>query len=151
MNPDKKIRRLQSLLYTSGAGTVLFSIWSGIRGIALFFEELREKQSVWNEILNNEVAGILVFFLMLCIICVYVYIGRKAMMTSLGRKTSNNYIVLSILLVISSAKSYISDFFTLAPSEWIHTGGIVLSVIDFTSLVILAEVAVFSILLKKLR
>ena len=72
-------------------------------------------------------------------------------MTSLGRKTSNNYIVLSILLVISSAKSYISDFFTLAPSEWIHTGGIVLSVIDFTSLVILAEVSVFSILLKKLR
>lgn len=99
----------------------------------------------------NVLAGILVFFLMFCMTGVYIYIGRKAILTSLGRKTSCKYIVLSIIWVASSAKSYVSAFLTRNPAEWIHEGGIVLSVIDFTSLVILAEVAVFSILLKKLR
>ena len=36
MNPNKKIRRLQSMLYTSGAGIILFSLWFGIQGVEFF-------------------------------------------------------------------------------------------------------------------
>ena len=43
MNPDKKVRRVQSLLYTSGVGVILFSIWTGLRGIEGLFE-------VWSEL-----------------------------------------------------------------------------------------------------
>lgn len=155
MNPDKKIRRLQSLLYTSGVGTILFSLWSGIRGIEIIFAALREGRITGDGIIDdrylNVFAGILAFFLMFCVVGAYVYIGRKAIRTSLGEKTSWKYIVLSVFFVVSSARSYVSAIFTLPPAEWIRDGGMILSLIDFTSLVILAEVAVFSILLKKQR
>lgn len=49
MNPDKKVRRVQSLLYTSGLGTVLFSIWSGIRGLESLFE-------IWKELAQEHEA-----------------------------------------------------------------------------------------------
>lgn len=155
MNPSKKIRRLQSLLYTSGAGTILFSLWSGIRGIQIFFEKFRELRAAGDEILNQKYmgvfAGILMFILLFCVVGVYVYIGRKAMRASLGKKTGSRYILVAILVLINSVHSYVSDFLTLSLSEWIHKDGIMLSVIDFTSSVILAEVVVFSILLKKMR
>ena len=38
MNPDKRVRRVQSLLYTNGVGVILFSIWTGLRGIESLFE-----------------------------------------------------------------------------------------------------------------
>ena len=152
MNPNKKIRRLQSLLYTSGFGTILFSLWWGIRGTGIMYTLLREipisGEDVISDEMMNRIAMILVVFIVTCLIGVYLYIGRKAMLASLGRKTSNKYIVLAVFFLAGSIETYISNLFTRSPAQWFNLGGIVLSLIDFTSNVILAEVIVFSILLK---
>ncbi len=152
MNPNKKIRRLQSLLYTSGVGTILFSLWWGIRGTGIVYALLKEMPISGDGGISAEtmtrIAGILIFLIVSCLIGVYLYIGRKAMLTSLGKKTGNLYIVLAILFLADSIKAYISNMINLPPSQWINTGGIMLSMIDLTSNVILAEVVVFSILLK---
>ncbi|WP_432627317.1 hypothetical protein [Brotaphodocola sp.] len=155
MNPNKKIRRLQSLLYTSGAGIILFSLWSGIRGIESFYRTLRETPEVLREILNDRtqsiVLGIVIFFMFFGVIGIYVYIGRKAILTSLGQKTGRKYLILASVTFVSSMALYLSEFFTSSPSEWLHIDDLILTLIDLTSDVILAEVVVFSILLKKLR
>lgn len=155
MNPNKKIRRLQSLLYTSGAGTILFSLWWGIRGFGILYTILRKTpisgDGVISDEMMNRIAGILMLFLVAGLMGLYLYIGRQAMLTSLGRKTGNKYIVLAFLFLADSIKEYISNVMNLPPSQWLSSGEIMLSVIDITSNVILAEVVVFSILLKRQR
>ena len=94
---------------------------------------------------------IIVFLLILFILSLYTYIGRRAIQTSLGKKTSNKYIVLAVITIVFSASSYVPGLLTLAPSALLHSDDIMLTIIDFTSDVILAEVVVFSVLLKKPR
>ena len=158
MNPDKKIRRLQSLLYTSGMGTILFSVWSVLRGIGGVYKMLREMpqnggENIGGENISGEtlmiVSAIVIVLMIVMILWLYIYIGRRAMQTSLGIKTSNKYIILAILDLAFAAVVYISELVTQQPSEWLDD--IMLTIIDVTSDVILLEVVVFSILLKKLR
>lgn len=155
MNPNKKIRRLKSLLYTSGVGMILFSLWSGIRGIESFYRTLRETPEIFGEILNDKtqsmLIGIIVFFLLFIGMGMYLYIGRKAMLAALGKKTGKKYLIFASVLLVSSIAMDFSNFFTLSPSEWIHMDDIILTLIDLTSDVILAEVVVLSILLRKKR
>lgn len=155
MNPNKKIRRLQSLLYTSGRGTILFSLWSVIRGFAEIYDFFRKPAESGESGISAEMLKTLslfiVFILIILLLSLYTYIGRKAIQTSLGKKTSNKYIVLAIITVVFSASSYVPGLLTLTPSTLLHSDDIMLTIIDFTSDVILAEVVVFSVLLKKLR
>ena len=106
MNPDKKVRRLQGLLYTSGVGTILFSIWSGIRGIESLFEIWNELSKEYGTELTSTVIKIIlclfIFLILMCITFLYVYIGKTAMAVSCGEKKGNLYIVLSVLFNIIS-------------------------------------------------
>lgn len=155
MNPDKKVRRLQSLLYTSGIGAILFSLWSGIRGIEVAYAFFRQAPPIDDSIVMDKsmsvIAGIFIFVLVFISIAWNLYIGRKAILASLNRKTGNLYIVLAILVLLTSVISYLFDFVTRPPSEWFHTDDIIMAMINLTSNIILAEVIVYSILLKKLR
>ena len=114
MNPDKKVRRLQGLLYTSGAGTILFSIWSGIRGIESLFEISNELfHEYGTELVGTVISIILCLFIFLILICttfMYVYIGKTAMAVSCGEKKGNLYLVLSVLLNLISWSLYIPQF-----------------------------------------
>lgn len=155
MNPNKKIRRLQSLLYTSGRGTILFSLWSVIRGLGeiynLFRKPIESGESGISAGTLKTFSLFTVLILIICILSLYTYIGRRAIQTSLGRKTSNKYIVLAIIIIVFSASSYVPGLLTLTPSAWFNSDDIMLTIIDVTSDVILAEVVVFSVLLKKMR
>ena len=150
MNPDKKIRRLQSLLYTSGAGTILFSLWSGIRGMGAFFEGLNEISGHDNEV-SEVILGISFFIVLFCFLSFYIYIGKKAIDASLGKCKGNAYIVMALISVVISLAAHISDFISSQSLEWTNIEDMILFVIDFTSNVILVEVVVFSILLRKWR
>ena len=66
MNPDKKVRRLQGLLYTSGVGTILISIWSGIRGIESLFEICNELSQEYGTEPGNTVISI--------ILCLFIFL-----------------------------------------------------------------------------
>lgn len=152
MNPDKKVRRVQGLLYTSGVGIILFSIWTGLRGIESLFE-------IWNELsqehgteLENTVINIIlclfIFAVLMFFTFMYVYIGKTAIDVSCGKQKGNMYIVWSVLLNILSWSLYISQF---AHGEMFELKTIVYIIIDLTSNIILIEVIVFSLLLKKMR
>lgn len=152
MNPDKKVRRVQSLLYTSGVGVILFSIWTGLRGIESLFEISNELFREYGTGLENTVIYIIlclfIFALLMFLTFMYVYIGKTAIDVSYGKKKGNMYIVLSVLLSIVSWLSYISQF---AHGELFEVKTIVYIIIDLTSNIILIEVIVFSLLLKKMR
>lgn len=154
MNPNKKIRRLQNLLYTSGIGTILFSLWTGIRSIRVFFDTLNTYPNI-SEIFENKIiqilSGIIFFSILLISISLSIYIGRNAILLSLGENKGNAYIILAIISVLSSFISHIQNLSTLSLSELFKTGDIVMFVIDLTFNFILLEVIIFSILLKKLR
>ena len=150
MNPDKKIRRLQSLLYTSGVGTILFSLWTGIRGIGAFFEGLNEISGLDNEV-PEVILGIFFFAVLFFFISFYIYIGKRAIDASLGKCKGNAYIVMALISVVISIAAYISDFISQQSLGWTNVEDMILFVIDFTSNVILVEVVVFSILLRKWR
>ena len=114
MNPDKKVRRLQGLLYTSGVGTILFSIWSGIRGIESLFEIWKELPKEYGIELNstvmNTILCLFIFLILMCSIFLYVYIGKTAMAVSCGEKKGNLYLVLSVLFNINSWALYVPQF-----------------------------------------
>ena len=152
MNPDKKVRRVQSLLYTSGVGVILFSIWTGLRGIESLFEVGSELFREYGTGLENTVIYIIlclfIFALLMFLTFMYVYIGKTAIDVSYGKKKGNMYIVLSVLSSIVSWLSYISQF---AHGELFEVKTIVYIIIDLTSNIILIEVIVFSLLLKKMR
>lgn len=154
MNPNKKIRRLQNLLYTSGMGTILFSLWSGIRSIRVFFDTLNAFPDI-EGLAGNETMqllfGIIFFSMFFISISLSIYIGRKAMLLSLGKSKGNAYIILAILSILISFSSHIENLSTLSLGELLKTGDIVMSLIDLTFNFILLEVIIFSILLKKLR
>ena len=152
MNPDKKVRRVQSLLYTSGVGVILFSIWTGLRGIEGLFEvwsELRRESGT--EMENAVISMILCLFIlaiMMFFTFLYIYIGKTAIDVSCGKKKGNLYLVLSVLLNIISWSLYISQ---CTHGEMFEVKTLVYIMIDITSNIILIEVIVFSFLLKKMR
>ena len=149
MNPDKKVRRVQGLLYTSGVGIILFSIWTGLRGIESLFE-------IWNELSResgpepentviNIILCLFIFATLMFFTFLYVYIGKTAIDVSYGKKKGNMYIVLSVLLNLISWSLYISQF---AHGELFEVKTLIYIIIDLTSNIILIEVIVFSLLLK---
>ena len=152
MNPDKKVRRLQGLLYTSGVGTILFSIWSGIRGIESLFEVWNKLSREYGTELGNTVIKIIlclfIFLILMCVTFLYVYIGKTAMAVSCGEKKGNLYIVLSVLFNIISWSLYIPQFVN---GDVFEAKTMIYLIIDLTSNIILIEVIVFSLLLKKMR
>lgn len=152
MNPDKKIRRLNMLLYTSGAGTILFSLWSGIRGVISSFDAIKALPSMEEVGISDEtikmIIGIMILIIFIGSVLLSFYIGRKAMLTSLGKNKSNWYIILASISIILSMKTHIDSFVNNSMSEWFRTQDVILFIIDLTSNVILIEVVVFSVLLK---
>ena len=152
MNPDKKVRRVQSLLYTSGVGVILFSIWTGLRGIESLFEVWSELRREHGTQLENTVITIILCLFILAVLMfftfLYVYIGKTAIDVSCGKKKGNLYLVLSVLLNIISWSLYISQF---THGEMFEVKTLVYIMIDITSNIILIEVIVFSFLLKKMR
>lgn len=155
MNPNKKVRRLQGLLYTSGVGTILFSLWTGIREIGILFESLRNISGFDEEIISARtmkcILTVIFFIIIFGTALIYIYIGRKAILTSRGENKSNTYVILAVLTVMNSFAMYIENFTSVQPAEWFEAKEIMLFVIDFTSNIILAEVVVYSVLLKRLR
>lgn len=152
MNPDKKARRLQGLLYTSGAGTILFSIWSGIRGVESLFE-------FWNELSRDHGTEpfpttlkiflcTVIFLTLMLITFLHLYIGKTAMDVSNGEKRGNLYLVLAGFYNLLSWTLYIPQFLN---GELFEAKTIIYIMIDLTSNIILIEVIIFSLLLRKMR
>lgn len=155
MNPDKKVRRLQMLLYTSGVGTILFSLWSGVREIRMFMEEIQGISSIDNQLMSEEVvrtvSGIVFFFFLFWVVALHLYIGKTAIAVGLGKRKGNAYLVLASVILIFSVSTYIYDLISTQLFESLEMDRIILLAIDLTSDVILAEVVIFSILLKRKR
>ena len=158
MKSNKQIRHLQSLLYTSGVGIILFSLWSGIRDIELFLEEVKAsfhtldlENPVFSERTIYILAGILFFSFIAGVILLHIYIGRKAILFSLGRIKNNKYVIWAIMNLGLSIYSYIYDWQDMGWKKLLELDKMVLFVIDITSNIILAEIIIFSIVLKRMR
>ena len=134
---------------------MLFSVWSGIRDIQILFEMMREQSLDVSEVLSEETIRIFMRVLILVVIggstLLYLYIGRRAMQVSLGKKKGNLYLVFAVLVLLSSCVTY---FENLKSQIWLQVPDmeqIVLTVIDVTATLILADVIVCSLLLKRMR
>ena len=150
MNPDKKVRRLQSLLYTSGTGIILFSLWSGIRDMGILFDWIREAPELQEQLAGEDLStlvSVLVIIVTACSVAIQLYIGRKAMQASLGKSKGKAYIGLASILLLTSLASYGNDFRNHQLFAGFEIGQAVLFVIDLTSNLILGEVVVCSVLL----
>ena len=114
---------------------------------------------LWNELSQEygiELIGtvtkivlcLLILLILMCVTFLYVYIGKTAMAVSCGEKKGNLYIALSVLFNIISWSLYIPQFVN---GEAFEAKTMIYLIIDLTSNIILIEVIVFSLLLKKMR
>ena len=94
---------------------------------------------------------LLIFVLLMGITFLYVYIGKTAMAVSCGEKKGHLYLVLSVLFILLSGFLYIFQFINSGIGELVEAKTIIYFIIDVTSNIILIEVIVFSLLLKKMR
>lgn len=155
MESGEKIRRLESRLYTCGVGTVLFSIWSAIREVEIFCRLLKELPAFEDEFFTRKVLcvilGIIVGGTILLTACVSLYIGRKAMLTSRRKYSKNTFLVLAVLSLCISSSFNCMDLVSFFKNSAFHIELVIVYIINLTSNIILAEVIVFTILLKRAR
>ena len=117
----------------------MFEVWSELR--REYGTEM--ENAVISMILCLFILAIMMFFTFL-----YIYIGKTAIDVSCGKKKGNLYLVLSVLLNIISWSLYIPQFVN---GEAFEVKTMIYLIIDLTSNIILIEVIVFSLLLKKMR
>lgn len=155
MESGQKIRRLESRLYTCGVGMILFSIWSAIRDMEIFYRILKELPPFEDEILTRKVVcavlGVIVCVTILLTACIPIYIGRKAMLTSRRKYSKNTFLVLAVLSLCVSLGFSCTDLVNFFKNSSFHIELVIVYIINLTSTIILAEVIVFAILLKRAR
>lgn len=129
-------------------------MWSGIRDLGIIFAKLREDPEIQGQLAGenlNIVLNVLFVIVIAYSILIHIYIGRKAMQFSLGRSKGKSYVALAAVLVLLSFITYVNDFRNHQLFASYEIDQAVLLVIDLTSNLILGEVVVCSILLKRWR
>ena len=131
-------------------------MWSGIRDLGIVFTKLREDPEIQGQLQLageniNIVLNVLFVIVIAYSILIHIYIGRKAMQFSLGKSKGKAYVVLAAVLVLLSFITYVNDFRNHQLFASYEIDQAVLLVIDLTSNLILGEVVVCSILLRRWR
>ena len=160
------IRKSQNTLIVVGSGIILFSVWSAARMLGLLFllrdetvSGLRELMEGYSAILSDNVvfAGLLVIVALVLAVTtgIRTYVGLSAIAEGRGERRKSLYLWLAVILCVSNLLSIITNL----ASDGSATGAGALSmetsfsalIIDFTSMVMLLEMIISAVRIKKIR
>jgi len=143
-----------------GAGVMLFGAWSGIKALILcLFQQDRLLRMLGEEAAENPKLYLLATYIALAIffavdLLLRVYVGRAARAEGFGRrKRGYGYIIAAALLALGSFLSMAGSVAFLQDASQYYDSWLDVAVsfaVDATSAVVLAEVAIAGIRVKKL-
>ena len=147
---NAKARRLEINLMTLGTGVILFGVWSFIK-LALTFLIYKEDFGVIGSDENMAIAMIFIWALFVLAFLIYFYIGKSARSEGKGKHKTIFYLIVTGAVILLGVASIVLEVIAVIPTPELYFSTGVSLIIDATSLVILIEVMINAISLRKLR
>lgn len=163
---ERELRRNQNLLYCVGTGVIMFGLWNVIKGIVTIFLQKDELILVFETVKESLtpdkadyfvstftivciIIGIIIGVLLLMHICV----GLSARKEGMGRRKKDRvaYLVVAVILMVLTAAAVVLEILTLFKSPEGLLDEIVTVIVDVTSLVVIIELIVTGIKVRKLK
>ena len=160
------IRRSQNILIVVGTGTILFSIWTAVKILGTLFLLRDETVAAVRKLVDEKgfvVSDTIIFNVLLAgtIVCMLLfvgiraYIGLSAVSEGRGRRRRKGYLILAVIMIIVDLLAAFSSTIGLMPKESYGAFTVNTSmssyVIELTSTVMLIEMVVFAVRLRKAR
>ena len=154
---EKELRRKQVTLVTLGTGVILFGVWSVVKSLLYFrtnlFADLDTQ--VEPELLPYMLATVVIVALfVLADLGIRLKIGRRARAEGMGRRQKNGYLILAALIVLVNIIGDLLGVYYIVKNGVPEQSGLdyVVSVlVDLSSTVLLAELIVTVLRVRKLR
>ncbi len=169
---ERELRRHQNRLMVSGSGVILFGVWSVVKMLLFFVLERKRVLAFLEDAMGDsaDVGGgltralieaiafiflfILVLILTIIALLVRLYLGISARKEGMGEKRGIAYVIVATLVLLF----YIySELYTLthlgAPTDAMTsmTDRVTALIVDFTAIVVLWELVISAIRVKKLK
>ena len=138
---EKELRRKQVTLVTLGTGVILFGVWSVVKSLLYFrtnlFADLDTQ--VEPELLPyiKLATVVIVALFVLADLGIRLKIGRRARAEGMGRRQKNGYLILAALIAFSRL--------------YLCLDYVVSVLVDLSSTVLLAELIITALRVRKLR
>lgn len=154
---ERKIRKLQNNLLISGYAVIAFGLWSILKAVFYVFlkPEYFDDMFEWAELaefgeLGRKVAYFIIFFALVVDTLLRLFVGRRAIKESKGKKVSAFYLLVTAVLMAFSAGSLVTLF---SPDNYSFsiTDTIVSGVVELTALFIFCDLFYSSVTVRKLR
>ena len=154
---EKKLRRSQVTLVTLGTGVILFGVWSVVKSLLYYrtnlFADLDTQ--VEPELLPYMLATVVIVALfVLADLGIRLKIGRRARAEGMGRRQKNGYLILAALIVLVNIIGDLLGVCYIVKNGVPEQSGLdyVVSVlVDLSSTVLLAELIITVLRVRKLR
>ena len=154
---EKELRRKQVTLVTLGTGVILFGVWSVVKSLLYFrtnlFADLDTQAEP--ELLPYMLATVVIVALfVLADLGIRLKIGRRARAEGMGRRQKNGYLILAALIVLVNITGDLLGVYALVKygiSEQSGLEYVVSVLVDLSSTVLLAELIITVLRVRKLR
>ncbi len=152
--PEVRLRKFNSNLVTGGWAIIVFSAWDVVKFISSFFINSTYSQYILD---NLSIDNSLMFFLEILFISLllgillflHVFVGRCAINTGRGKKQGVAYIVIGIILAMSTVVSLMFNILDMKNMPWeITLSG---TILDATMLAALIDLLISSFMVRHLR
>ena len=155
---EKELRRKQVTLVTLGTGVILFGVWSVVKSLLYF------RTNLFND-LDTQIEPKLLPYVKLAVVVIVALfvladmgirlkIGRRARAEGMGRRQKNGYLILAALIVLVNIIGDLLGVYYIAKNGVPEQSGldyIVSVLVDLSSTVLLAELIVTVLRVRKLR
>ena len=155
---EKELRRKQVTLVTLGTGVILFGVWSVVKSLLYFrtnlFADLDTQ--VEPELLPyiKLATVVIVALFVLADLGIRLKIGRRARAEGMGRRQKNGYLILAALIVLVNIIVDVLGVYYMVKNGVPEQSGldyIVSVLVDLSSTVLLAELIITVLRVRKLR
>ena len=155
---EKELRRKQVTLVTLGTGVILFGVWSVVKSLLYFrtglFADLDAQ--IEPELLPyiKLVTVVIVALFVLADLGIRLKIGRRARAEGMGRRQKNGYLILAALIVLVNITGDLLGVYYIVKNGVPEQSGpdyIVSVLVDLSSTILLAELIITALRVRKLR
>ena len=154
---EKELRRKQVTLVTLGTGVILFGVWSVVKSLLYFrtnlFADLDTQAEP--ELLPYMLATVVIVALfVLADLGIRLKIGRRARAEGMGRRQKNGYLILAALIVLVNITGDLLGVYYIVKNGVPEQSGpdyIVSVLVDLSSTILLAELIITALRVRKLR
>jgi hypothetical protein len=144
-----QLRRWQNMLTISGMGVIVFGAWSVLKTILLLVFRQELVSNIPDDIVERVILYVLVGVLLLIDFSVRLFVGLSARAEGFGKKKGWAYLVIAVLIALSSVSSLVTVFFGTGNTPILEL--IVSTIVEITSLAAVIEMLAAAVMVRKLR